>query len=282
MREIYDVFRQCFPYIPMSYSVFEKKLYGCRIEKKSIHDVCVAFSAVSHNVVVLLCVHPDYQLAGLGTELLRKSEKFICEQGFDKIILGRSQNDIFFGAVMDELSHIFFKKHGYFAYNGNLCMSLKSSDFCYQDFIKKNPYPDGTEIILCSEEMSKYLYDVIKIVEPKWAENHFDFKNIIISVTNGTVNGFLVFDDDADTLITTDTNRVGLLRYVGVLTEYRRKNIGKNLIAYGIYHLSSIGCTDLFINYTALDQWYSKIGFEEFIWYWMGEKSINYIHKAIT
>ena len=56
------------------------------------------------------------------------------------------------------------------------------------------------------------------------------------------------------------------------MPEERNRGIGLGMVAYAAEYMKSQGCTEVYVNYTSLDEWYAKLGFVENLWYWMGEK----------
>lgn len=275
ISKFYKIFTDCFDFIPMSIDVFERKISSCHMINEYADGEIIGFSAVNENSIVLICIHPDFQDKKYGSKLLLKSEKYIYEQGYRKVIIGRSDCDLFFGAVMDNFSHRFFEKRGYVAYNGCLGMYLKSENFDYgTTTIEKQASTDAVYSV-CNKEKFGELLETVSLVEPKWVRHFKSYENVMTASVDGKIVGFLLLEPDADTLITTADNKTGLFRYLGVLSENRKKHIGSGLMIHGIKYLVDKGCTDLFINYTSLDQWYMRFGFKDYIWYLMCEKNLG-------
>ena len=273
---LYKIFTDCFPYIPITEKLFVKRIFEGtnRIFVEYASSVPVAFSVLNGNTVVLICVHPDFQKKGIGKLLLKKSEKYISSQGYRKINLGRCSNGLFFGAVMDNFSHRFFAKEGYTAFNGCLNMVMDLSEYSYQKIRDRYIFPPDVSFTYYNKENKNELITAVNTVEPKWCDRFINAQSVVVAVKDNCIVGFLRLNTDAQTLISDDNNKVGMIEYVGVLPEYRKTGIGTNIVAYGVQLLKNASCTDAFIEYTSLDTWYSRIGFEEFIWFWMGFKNI--------
>ena len=61
---------------------------------------------------------------------------------------------------------------------------------------------------------------------------------------------------------------------MGVLSDYRNRGIGREMVMQGATWLKEQGCTAVELRYVALVQWYSKMGFTVSDRQWMGEKQI--------
>lgn len=276
MQEFYKIFKSCFPFIPVSEKVFEKKLSESRLFFRTEKNELIAFLISSGNSAELLCVRPDRQGMGYGTSLIEEYEDFLRTSGFQKVVLARSNIDFFRGAVMDSMSHRFFEKCGYYAFNGCLSMTMKLTNFSAEEIKIKYPYPDDIKFCVFTKNDIYDVIEAVKIVEPKWIKFFLslDGEDILTAVRNGKIVGFMTLKYDADTIITDDYSKIGLLGYVGIIPSERNKNIGINMIACACEIFRKSGCTDVFINYTCLDEFYARAGFEDYLWYWMGEKDL--------
>ncbi len=274
IKKCAELFTVCFPMMTVSENVIMRKLEGTKLFPRYAGNRLYAFASVSENSLLVICVHPDFRSRGTGSSLLREAEDYIAGNGYSSVLLGRSSRELFYGAVIDTMSHRFFESRGYSAANGCLSMYLTAEDFSYSDFLTDHPVTDGVVYRVsgdCGEIRS-----MVAAVEPNWLRYCDSYKDrvIITAELSGRKIGFVLADDNAETIITEDGFRTGLLGYAGVLPEYRRKGTGLGMIAFAADYLIRQGCTDVFINYTSLDEWYSGAGFEEYLWYWMGEKKL--------
>ena len=277
IKKCYEVFCCCFDYIPVCFRVFLEKLNSCRIITITSYERLIAFAAIENNHIAVLCVHPDYQGRGYGRNLLNKCEREIFSQGYDKIILGRNSSDFVWGALINSSSHHFFERYGYTASNGCLNMFLYTDDFSYETFSEKYHQPEDLKLIVSRGADNDKIISAVKKVEPKWAGFFYPQKNkdILLAVLKDEIAGFMTLDYNADTIITDEESKTGLLGYVGVVPEKRNRGIGRSMVAYGTELLKRSGCTEAFISYTSLDTWYSAIGYEEYLWFWMGGKNMT-------
>ena len=273
--ELYNIFIRCFPYIPVAERVFFKKISSGKYHFfiRYNNNKPVAFAAVSGNSIALLCVVPEMQKMGYGTALLNECEKFIINEKCRTVILGRGGSDFFFGAVINDFSHNFFEKNGYCAYNGCLNMVLDLDEFSYSYIGTEYRYPENVVYEIYNDRDYIQLINAVSSVEPKWITHYTKASDILVAKKEGRIVGFTSFNCDAQTLVTTDYDKTGMLQYVGVIPHERNKGIGMNMIACATQILKNSSCSKAFIDYTCLDKWYSKLGYQDFLWFWMGEKT---------
>jgi len=280
MRELYsrlyEIFAECFPFIPMSERIFHEKISvpENKLLIRYFQNDPAAFSVINENTVVLICVHPDHQNKGTGSSLLKESEDLIRSKGYSTSVLGREKPDFFFGAVMDTFSHRFFEKRGYTALNG--CLGMYLDLYGPQDTEAQQKYSCSPDIkfMFCPENMYSKLREAVASVEPKWLPKYSDCSRAFIAADGDEIAAFMLINDDSDTLATSEESRTGQPEYLGTVPKYRNRHIGTNMLLKGIDIMKKAGCTEVYIDYTSEDTWYSRIGFEDFIWFWMGEKNL--------
>lgn len=275
-RELYRIFAECFPFISMSEEIFFRKISYSdnKLFIRYSEGIPYAFSVVNENTIVLICVHPDHQNHGTGSSLLRESEDYIISCGYHEAVLGRGKNRFFFGAVIDTFSHRFFEHRGYFAVNGCLSMFMDLSDFNYDELSRRYPCSSEIQIFFCPDKMKQQLIKSVAEVEPRWVSKYSDHTKVLVAADGDEVAAFVLLNDNAETPATAEGFRTGMPEYIGVTEKYRRKHIGTALMLKAAEFFRSAGCNDVYIEYTSEDTWYSRIGFEDYLWYWMGKKSL--------
>lgn len=274
INELCTIFNECFPELMISGSVFEKKISGCTVITEDHNGKTAAFAVVFQNAVVLLCVRPEYQRNGYGKTLLFKCEEKIKNSGYDHVVLGRSEKCFFFGAVIDTLSHRFFEKFGYTAENGCLSMILELDNFSYE-LMKKEFMPLYDAVFRkCTDDDMEEVRKAVLSVEPRWESRYSDSENAFGAFLDGKPVAFIKADPDALTIVSSDERKAGLLSYLGVIPSHRNRRIGSGLLCFAVNELKKNKCLDAFIDYTSLEAWYVRFGFEDCLWYWLGEKNI--------
>ena len=111
-------------------------------------------------------------------------------------------------------------------------------------------------------------------VDTDWVQ-YFDFGSpVFIAEADGKIAGFCINDTNAESIISSGKNNVGMVGCVGVVPEMRNGGIGLTMVEKAVQDLKEKGCDDIFIHYTYLDRWYGKLGFKTFLWYLFGEKEL--------
>ena len=277
-NQIYKIYAECFPELAMNEEIFRKLLDAdsCEIITHSENGSLAGFSAVQGNCIRLLCVSPEFQGKGIGSELLKKSEEAVSAKGFGTAVLGGFDSQLFIGAVTPEeqwndMRCVFFENRGYKASNGCIEMKMALSDFSED---KIPPCPQDVKFGYCPEDRRTELREAVKRVHSDWLE-YFDLGSPVFTAErDGKLAGFCIVDVNADTIISTGKNNIGMIGCVGVLPEFRRNGIGLAMVAKAMLDVKNQGCDEAFIHFTYLDWWYGKLGFKTFLHYWFGNKRV--------
>ncbi|MDE6132635.1 MAG: GNAT family N-acetyltransferase [Oscillospiraceae bacterium] len=279
--EIYKLFLECFPQFPMTENVFRRLLDidNCQIITHRDGDKLTGFTAVDGNCIRLICVAPEFRGRGIGHVLMQKSEEAIVQNGFKTAFLGGQDSEFFIGAVTPEeqwknMQNNFFENEGYTAHNGCLEMRMNMSDFDFEE-LDIPPCPNNITFGYISEDRKTELVAAVKKVSEEWVQ-YFTFDSpIFVAETDGKIASVCIVDTNADTIISTDKNSIGVVGCVGTVPEYRRKGIGLAMVANAVQDAKQKGCDEIFIHYTYLDWWYGRLGFKTFLHYWFGEKELQ-------
>ena len=119
------------------------------------------------------------------------------------------------------------------------------------------------------------LIEAVKKVSPDWVEYFTMESPVFAAKKDGKIASFCIVDENADTIISTGNNNVGMIGCVGTVPEMRRNGIGLRMVAKAMDDIKGKGCDDVFIHFTYLDWWYGRLGFKTFLHYWFGEKELN-------
>jgi len=283
--ELYKLYRKTLPDIVRDEDTVRKILLNKKtkiLDYKDDRDLhLVGFSVLYENAIYLLCVNPDNQNLGIGTYLLKESEKEISRNGYDSIILGAGKDYIMPGVPMNNNAHEFFVKNKYLHSWGDCScvdMSLELAGFYYD---------------------KHQIGDTVKYITYRWADIN-DYSNIYECVVSSEDNfakfyeGKEFYDDDSKTKILVATRKqrvVGVLMvidsntddgigYLAALTtapDMRGKGIATMLMNLGTKALKDMGLRLSYLSYTYTDiiGLYKNVGYEVCMEYFMGEKKLN-------
>lgn len=279
--KIYKLFTDCFPQFPMTENIFGKLLDtdSCEIITHYENGVLAGCSAVHGNCIRLVCVVPNFRGKGIGHSLMQKSEELIAKNGFSTAVLGGEDSGLFIGAVTPEeqwknMQNKFFENEGYRARNGCIEMKMSLADFD-PDSVTVPPCPDNTVFGYIDESRREELSAAVKAVSADWVK-YFDLGSPVFAAEiDGNIAGFCIIDVNADTIISSGENNVGVIGCVGVVPQYRRRGIGLTMVSKAMADIKQKGCSDVFIHYTYLDWWYGKLGIKTFLHCWFGEKELG-------
>lgn len=279
--QVYEIFRQCFPQLPIPKDIFFRLLNAdsCKFILRSKNGIPAGCSVIHKNCIRLLCVIPEYRGKGLGSSLLRESEIFIAESGFDCAVLGGQDSELFIGAVTPEeqwegLHNKFFEREGYHASSGCIEMKMSLKDFD-PDKLDIPPCSNNVSFSYIDAEDKEELCRAVSAVSPDWVQ-YFTFESPVLAAKlDSRIVGFCIVDENADTIISSGSNKVASIGCVGVIPEMRKHGVGLAMVAEAVRDVSQKGCSDAFIHYTYLEQWYGRLGFRTFLRLWFGEKELD-------
>lgn len=268
----YEIFRKCFPEINVSENIFCKL-----VNVKHIHSIeykedgkLVAYAFIEKNALRLLCVLPEYQKKGIGTRLLKQSEEFIKEQGYEEILTGGVSSGLFIGAP--EKSVVFFEKHG-FRFIGE-CEEMKCSiqNFCVDNYAL--PVPEKTSFGWYQGSMGE-LEKAVADVEEDWVKYFDENSNVFCGWYNNEIASFCIVHYDSECILSNGKNKVGTIGCVGTIHKHREKGIGLRMVALASEELKKQKCDLCFIHFTGVASWYAKLGYETFLKEYFGIKKLK-------
>ncbi len=181
IKDLFDIFTECFPSSLISKEEFEKKLDindANVIKAYNENNSLIGYSIVRENCISLLCVKPDFQKRGYGTKLLLDSEERIKDAGFKEILLGykTDKTSLYMGVpILNNNNYEFFTKHQY------------DSDFNYYDVSLpnsndwKNPSNDNEYVIVNTlkyPNVKNLFYQLLKITDKKIYERYVLDENV--------------------------------------------------------------------------------------------------------
>lgn len=277
---VYEMFRECFPQYDMTSDIFFRliDIDKCRIIPYRENGSIVGTAVLKDNLVRLVCVRPGFRGRGAGTALMREAEKTAADSGFDKIIIGGGDSNLFIGAVTpyeqwENGRNSFFERLGYRFCGKYADMKIMTDDF---DFEKLNmpKCPSNVSFGYISSDRREELVEAVKKVDGDWAQ-YFTFDTpIFAALSDGKIAGFCIVGANEENILSSGKNNVGSVGCVGVVPEMRRGGIGLEMVGRASMDLKKRGCEEIFIHWTHLENWYGKLGFKTFLRYVLCEKDI--------
>lgn len=270
-QEFYELYLKCFPEMKVSQNRFNERLDLIHTEKiiREEDGILKGYAISSNNAILLLCVAPEYQHQGFGNSLLEEAEEKIKAAGYDNVVLGHSYTYLMQGVPIK--SKDFFEARGYYADWTSIDMTLDLATFS-EKVIELPEYRKTIKFRLAEEKDQAQLKKAVELVNPDWV-GFFDDCNSIIAVENDTILAFEILLFDNNSFYTDKRVRTGSIGCVGTIPSAREQGIGLNIVYKGITELQKNGCDEVYIEYTWLERWYGKLGFETKYQFWMGEKS---------
>ena len=240
----------------------------------------IGISVINKNTIYLLLVDSEFQRQGIGTSLLKESEKYIKTAGYNKIILGVGAGYIMPGVPMIENAHVFFENNGYYhSWGEEDCFDLKMQ-LC--DFTCNKIKP--------GDLIGGYLYrfanenDIEGIIQccEEDADGFISHYRNDEQYTSGTGNPVFVAEYAGEicaaimTGVESEKKNIGYLGCLITSPDHRNKGLGTTLVKLGTGYLKDSGFETSWLGYTytSIIGMYEKIGYKVCMKYFMGEKKI--------
>lgn len=254
----------------------EDRLVGFVVGKRDISEI---ESYKNLGWINLIYVDKDYRRKGIGSKLLTEVENYLS--GVSTINVGKDINNFFPGSPSEfaGTSDTFFIKRGYIdggqgydVINTNLKkIELRNKEFKY---------------MACTMEHKDALIKFFEKNFPgRWEYEARDYfakggngDSYVICLDGDKVIGFSRMNDRKDKVYPYNTtwfprfNNLGGVGPLGVDRDYRKKDIGFDVVAFGINTLIDRGITEIIIDWTGLLNFYRQFGFE--VW-----KDFKYLSK---
>lgn len=273
MKEVYyDIFSSCFPDMGISLKRFcnllQKENCIC-FEANENNEVC-AFAIVEEFAIRLMCVIPSKQRQGIGTKLVADIEKYVKDNGFEKIITGGVSSRLFIGAPSESWS--FFEKQGFESIGGCDEMILHLEDFQLDKLTLHGS--DIAEYGWFNGDMED-IKSAVSLVDESWTQYFINSKNIYVAKVNGEIASFCLVDLNCQNYLTDKYGKIGMPGCVGTIPKFRNRGIALEMVARVTEYLKTQDMDVSFIFFTGVAGWYEKIGYKSFLTECFGVKQIG-------
>ena len=94
------------------------------------------------------------------------------------------------------------------------------------------------------------------------------------ATVGGEIASFCILGYNDTTILNDGAKRMGSIGCVGTVPDFMRRGIGLEMVAEAAKLLLQRGCDDIFIHYTAVYDWYSRLGFKTRLFLKLGGKKL--------
>lgn len=299
LQERLEIFRRNFPYIVRDDETVKQILTHQEnqfIERRNENGGLIGLSVVNRNVILMLCVDQAYRQRGIGTELLKQSEKLIREAGYDKCSVGVGLDYLMPGVPtskhyypaenirlsegVNSKASDFFERRGYqHSWEKADCFDMQfdlqdltESSYQIGDTIEGITYrfatpKDQPGILQCTEdacaEFTPYYQDQ-KLYDPKGEER------VLIAHKGQEVCGALLVGPEPSAPF------LGSIGCTTVKRAFQGQHIATNLVLLGTGALKDMGMKQAYLSYTytGLDRLYGTAGYRISVFFMMAKKRL--------
>ena len=255
------------------------------IIERRIDNKLIGVSIINKNTVLMLCVDEKYRHKGIGTKLLNQSEKYILEQGYDKVNVGAGYDYLMPGVLINEANISFFERRFYtHSWGKDECfdmdMELKDTicDYNLGDIVNGIRYRLAT--IKDLEEIKKCTDDAQDSFTKYYMNTKlYDTNNdqiVLVAEDNGEICGTLIISKE------TEAPNMGSVGCTTTKHNHQGRGIATTMVQIGTKYLRDLGYKygHLGYTYTGLDKMYGKAGYKVSTKYFMAEKPLVLIKDS--
>jgi GNAT superfamily N-acetyltransferase len=244
--------------------------------------------------LALLAVHPDFQRRGLGRKLVGRAEAYLKVQGADRVVLGGSFHHALAGVPERSPARALFAACGY-------DVGPKVVWDVQRD-VRSFAMPDRVGEDLAAAEVSGRMvvsrYGMS--VDPEATAALFEFlhaefpgrwtRDVAFALSRADSAGHVATLEDGDRVVAFaqvhTSGSPGALRWhgfdpdvaaigpVGVAERYKGKGLGLAIVALATEHLKRMGARRVVIDWTDLLEFYGRLGYEPWLSYHPGQKTL--------
>ena len=256
----YEMFRECFPTLKLTVNQYETL---AEEELCRSFDCPEGFALVKENELRLLCVLPEKRGNGIGTRLFTAAEEHIRAQGSKRMEIGGTGSGLLIGAPEETCG--FFEKMG--------CkLDDRVAEMSAGDLRLPEKALSGCEFGVYTGDEGR-LREAFAKVDPDWVQ-FIGSGDVFCATSGGEIASFCILGYDDTTILNDGSKRMGSIGCVGTVPEFRRRGIGLEMVAEAAKLLLQRGCGDIFIHYTAVYDWYARLGFQTRMYLKLGGKNL--------
>ena len=239
--------------------------------------------------ISLIYVDPQYRNQGIGTKLLDLVEKEMRQLGKKVLYLGKDYLNYFPGLPIDlKNNKSWFEKKG-FKYTYDTCDLIKNVREKEESKLqlRNNNYIFRTACLKDKEELINFIH---QNWPGRWEKEAIDYfqnggegEEYCIALDNNKICAFAKIGYPKTKIMEisyslTWRNRfksLGGIGPLGVDSQYRKRNLGYDIVAFANNVLIEKNVQEIIIDWTGLLDFYRKLGFEVFKSYAYMTKELN-------
>lgn len=297
-QEVYELYKRNFPFIVRDRETVMRILGNegnTIIERRDARNKLIGVSVVNANTVLLLCVDAEHRNKGVGTDLLKQSERIITEHGYHKVTVGVGFDYIMPGVPtsvnrfpaenvnlypeVDRTAENFFAARGY--------VHNQSCDYFDMRFPLSRFHHGGQKAgdtidgITYRWAVPADVEGICECTQDAFSEFTEYYRNeslydgnpdarVLIAVSGEEVVGTLIVG------VESREERLGSVGCTTVRSSCRGKHVAVHLVTIGTGCLRDIGMEEAYLSYTytGLDHLYGYAGYEVCVYFMMAEKNL--------
>ena len=282
VKTIYELYEKCFPGVirAKEHVEFLMGRPDNYIIKKEAEGRLIGVSMIHKNNVFLLCVAPEFQRRGIGSQLLQESEDYIVKAGYDEICFCDGDDYITPGIPLYEGNREFFEKRGYeHTWGDSECVDMQQdldkfdfSEFAGGDCINDVTYRWALDADLPAviDNVESAHPEFVPYYKETWHHQENDDSTVLLAICDGKVCGTLMVDCE------TEAPGVGSVGCTATRKEYQGRGIATTMVKIGTRYLKERGLPKAYLGYTytAIVPMYGRSGYQISMKYFMGKKRI--------
>ncbi len=306
-----DLWNACLPNFPLSEQLLQQSIIddphyereGCFIVRENEHIIGWVMSKSMRNAgsevgrfqnrggIGALCVHPERQRRGIGTQLIEQAENWLQQNGSPLTTLYFPHHLVCGVPIECEAALKLFRQRGLNQWHETYDLKRDLRDFQIPPQVlaalRENP---DVEIRALKESESVQLMEfVLREFPGAWdysTRDHFRHggmpSDFIVAVEKGVIIGFCHTNDFHSTRLISSTHwhpllgkNYGGLGPIGIAKAERKRGLGLALCAVAVDDLKKRGVESMCIDWTSLLDFYGKLGFTVWKTYLQGERQIG-------
>lgn len=279
-NDLFELYSRCFYGIVREDDKVRNilNMQGNTVLTRKVYGKLAAASVVNGNVVLMLCVLPEFRNRGIGSELLSETEELVRRNGYSEIRFCDGPEYITPGVPMYPGSWEFFLKRGYaHSWEDSECvdMSMELSDFNYNEHSLGDTI-NGVEYRWGRVEEMAAVVNCVNHAEEEFAPyynkpesySNDSRERVLVAAEGNRICGALIV------CLGVEKDGVGSVGCTATRDECQGRGIATNMVRLGTRFLKEYGLTSAFLGYTYTEivHMYGRSGYKVCMKYMMAVK----------